>query len=374
MALLAWPPVTGAVTVTPYGFVRLDVIFNDSRLSNPQFPNYVLAESGDTADDSELSIHPRLTRVGLKMEPEKVGDRSEVSGLIEIDFQGGGSESRQTPRMRHAFVAIKTFGLEFLGGQTWDLVSPLFPAANNDALMWNAGNPGDRRPQFRVTHTSSAGTGKVRIAGAFGMPNAIDLQDLDGNGQLDGLDAALPTAQGLVEYTRGKWIVGAWGHAAQQEVGPVAPDDDGPFPDGIDEETFQSFLAGAHLKVPLGEKAWLQGEGFIGENAPDVRAGIGQGINTETLQEIATMGGWAEVGVQPSVKYRVTAGGTIDRPDSDDLGSGMREKNLTVFLVQHITPFPRVTIGLEYIYWKTEYKGGGSGDANRVDAHITTNF
>jgi hypothetical protein len=374
LLLLAMVSSASATTIKPYGFVRFDAIFNDSRMNSPQSPNYVLAESGSTADDSDLSLHPRLSRVGLTMEPEKVGDNTEVTGLIEADFQGGGSESRETPRMRHAWAAIKTGSVEILAGQTWDLISPLYPAANNDALMWNAGNPGDRRPQLRITTTRPAGTGKVRLAAAFGMPNAINSQDLDGNGQLDGLDAATPTVQGLAELTSGKFVIGAWAHFARDQVGPVAADDEGPFPDGIDEETFQAYLVGGHVKVPLGAKAWLQGEGFVGQNASDVRAGIGQGINTATLDEIRTMGGWAEIGVQANEKYRVTVGGTMDKPKQEDLSTGGREKNMAVFLVQNITPVPRVAIGIEYIYWKTEYKGGASGDANRVNAHLTTKF
>jgi hypothetical protein len=64
----------------------------------------------------------------------------------------------------------------------------------------------------------------------------------------------------------------------------------------------------------------------------------------------------------------------MDKPKQEDLSTGSREKNMTIFFVQNITPVPRVAIGIEYVYWKTEYKGGASGDANRVNAHLTTKF
>jgi len=82
------------------------------------------------------------------------------------------------------------------------VVSPLFPTVNNDSLMWNAGNVGDRRPQLRAAYERKAGRGKVALAGSFGLTGAIDAQDLDANGFRDGEESALPNFQGRVGYSR----------------------------------------------------------------------------------------------------------------------------------------------------------------------------
>jgi hypothetical protein len=360
------PEPAPAATLTPYGFLRMDAIFDDSRMSNPQFPFWVLEEPDGAEDDSDISLHPRLTRVGVNLEPETVSDDATVSGKIEIDFQNGGSESRQLIRMRHAYLTVQRKRIEFLAGQTSDLISPLYPAANNDGSMWNAGNTGDRRPQVRFTGRRKVGDGTFRAGWAIGMPNAVNSQDLDGNGQLDGQDAAQPAFQALLELDLPAVQFGVWGHLAKDEVGA-----DSTF---TEEETFDVQLLGGHVKVPLGKRAWVQGEAFAGKNATDVRAGIGQGINVATMEEIATMGGWAELGVKATDKWTITAGASLDQPDEDDLSDGMRERNFAIYLVQHFTPMDRVKVGLEFLHWETDYKAGDTADANRVNSHVTLSF
>ena len=34
----------------------------------------------------------------------------------------------------------------------------------------------------------------------------------------------------------------------------------------------------------------------------------------------------------------------------------------------------QLRIGAEYLYWRTDYVGGGKGTANRVDLHLTMPF
>jgi hypothetical protein len=54
------------------------------------------------------------------------------------------SESRAVPRIRHAYGEMRWDEFSILFGQTWDVISPLLPTINDDSLMWNAGNLGDR--------------------------------------------------------------------------------------------------------------------------------------------------------------------------------------------------------------------------------------
>lgn len=349
--------------LTPYGFVRLDVIFDDSRMQSVNSASWVESEGPANQDDKELSLHPRLTRLGMKLDPADVGSGFRASGQIEVDFQNGGSESREALRMRHGFVQLAHGGFELLGGQTWDLVSPLYPAANSDAMMWNAGNPGDRRPQLRMTMRPKVGGGKARLAIAAGMPNAINNQDLDSNGQLDGLDAAVPTTQVLAEIEGAHVLAGVWGHIAQDRVSVAG-----------NQHNFTGELVGGHLRIMPGSKITIQGEGFWGQNGTDVRVGIGQGINLAADDVIRTAGGWAEMGVKVSPRYDVTFGGSIDQPHENDLADGARRQNTALYLVQHWKPLDHTSIGLEYLRWNTLYVNRGAGRANRVNAHLTYSF
>jgi hypothetical protein len=109
-------------------------------------------------------MHPRSTRFGVDYSGPKVpglGD-ADLSGKLELDFENGGSESRQIIRIRHAYLQLAKNDVSILAGQSWDVFSPLFPTVDNDTLLWNAGNLGDRRPQFRFSYDPKVGRGRCR--------------------------------------------------------------------------------------------------------------------------------------------------------------------------------------------------------------------
>ncbi len=366
-----------ASVFSPYGFVRFDVIFDDSAMNSVQSPQWVSSETDSDENDKELSMHPRLTRFGANINPVEVGDGYTASGKIEADFQNGGRESRQTPRMRHGYAELKSSaGWELLAGQTWDLISPLWPSANNDAMMWNTGNLGDRRPQVRFTYRSGSDDMKTRFAAALGQPNAINSQDADGNGHPDGVDKALPTVQGLAEVKTSAATVGAWVHFAVDQLNMTTKDAE-PMTEDI-----TAFVVGGHFKVPLGEKAFVQGEGHFGENATDLRGGIGQGLAPDPDDAsappiaVSTVGGWAELGMQATPSYKIVVGGALEKPNEDDLDAlaEARTQNMAIYLVQHFTPLEKIKFAFEYLFWTTEYKSGNDGSANRIDAHMTFSF
>lgn len=372
--ILGLLPVTGhAQSIVPYGFVRFDGIFDDSRMNSVQSASWVQSETDDAENDKELSLHPRLSRFGFDIQPVEVDEGVTASGKIEIDFQAGGSsESRPALRMRHAYAQFAMqSGVELLIGQNWELISPLMPSANSDALMWNAGNAGDRRPQIRLTFRPKvSGDSKIRLAGALGMPNAINNQDADGNGQLDGLDAAVPIVQLLAEVSTPKVTLGGWFHYGVDKLNTKSGD-----------EEVNSMLVGGHVKAALSEKVSVQGEAFFGQHASDVRAGIGQSLvpdpdDPSVPMELATVGGWAEVGIQATKAYKVVLGASMDKPNEDDLDglSEARTSNMTAFFVNQWKMWNRTTFGVDYVFWKTEYKSGNDGAANRLNGYMVFTF
>ena len=172
-----------------YGFLRLDAIYDDSRPNHTQIPGFIRSEDpaapaaiGSARNSDDLTIHPRLTRFGLDFfgpETESLGG-AKTSGKAEIDFYNlPSSESRNAPRMRHAYLKLAWDDVSFLAGQTSDVISPIFPVVNPDFVMWGAGNIGDRRPQFRLEWTPQAGPGNFTLQGEVGLASADDLQDLD---------------------------------------------------------------------------------------------------------------------------------------------------------------------------------------------------
>ena len=345
-----------------YGFARLDFIVDDSRMSDAQQPFFVEPEGAD-ADNSEMSLHPRLSRVGLTVDQYRLTDGLNAEGRLEVDFQNGGTDASAIMRLRHAYMILSLKdSVEILAGQTWDLASPLFPAANNDSLMWNAGNTGDRRPQFRLTATPGD---KIRVAVSMGTAGAVDAQDIDADGRLDGGESGVPMFQGLIEYrTRlsgpNPFRLGVWGHTAQEELG-----------DGTE---LSSSSIGAHMFLPLTGPMVLLGEIYRGRNLSDIRGGIGQGVNADRMIEIESTGGWIELAIVPNNRHMLAFGNTFDNPDTDDLETGDRDLNMAGYGVYRYRPHTAVQLGLEFIRWSTKYKNAPDGDANRVNVHMTTYF
>lgn len=350
-----------------YGFLRLDSIYSDSKPDHPQFPFWILSEDrrrGQRKDDDEqFNMHPRLTRLGLDfIGPEDVIGPADLTGNFEVDFQNGGKESRQIIRIRHAYLQLKAGKFSLLAGQTWDIISPLFPMVNNDSLMWNTGNLGDRRPQIRLTWEPDLGPGTLSLVGGFGLGGAIDAQDLDGDSVRDAEDWGQPHYQGRIAYSLPLWVkekkatLGLWGHFGKQELEKKL----------VSKDEFDTYSFGLDLTLPLTNRFTFKGEFWQGQNLADYRGGIGQGINSATADEIDSEGGWVELHCQLLPSLALATGYTIDNPDDGDVPDKGRTKNESFYLTSRWS-YKNFTLGLDYINWTTDWKGLDDGDANRFN-------
>jgi hypothetical protein len=349
-----------------YGFARLDVLLNDSRMSSLDNPSYVMREPTGGQLESELTMTPRLSRIGLSIDRWEIkDDRVFGEGKLEIDFAGGGSAN--AIRLRHAYASITRMrnqrGIELLAGQTWDLVSPLFPSAQNDSQLRYAGNLGDRRPQLRV---SMYPADKVHMAVAAAAPTVLDPQDQGGDGQVDSMATGAPMLQWLLELRSrigsedAVARVGVSGHVARAEL-----DDGTPQP---------STSIATHFFIPFSSKVFFLGEGYLGTNLAELGGGVGQGINPMTRESVHGIGGWLELALLPSARHMLSVGTSIDVARSDDLEPGDRERNGTIYSVLRYKPHPALQVGLEHLYWRTDYKDMPRGVANRMNVHFSVFF
>ena len=346
-----------------YGFARLDGLADDSRMSDIHQPVFVEREPDGGQLDGELTMTPRLSRLGLGIDEWELDDDGDTTGegKLEIDFGGGAGTN--VIRLRHAYAQVNLAKkIELLAGQTWDLMSPLYPSAQNDMQMLFVGNTGDRRPQLRFTVLPSKNVRKAIAAAATG---SLDQRDLDGDGQLDGMAAATPMVQGLFEIRgrlgRGEPArIGMWAHASRDEL--------------ADGTRHPSHSVGGHVLLPLGRYAMLMGELYTGRNLPDVGGGIGQGVHPMTNRRIRSTGGWIEAAVMASKRHMFAIGQSGDFVRADDVMMGDRTRNTTMYGVLRYKPKLTVQLGLEYLHWRTAYLGMGSGVANRFNMHLSVFF
>ncbi|HVG19927.1 MAG TPA: hypothetical protein VNI02_12825 [Blastocatellia bacterium] len=359
-----------------YGFLRLDLDMDSQRPNNGQLPLFITSEDPRVGkpDAGSYSMHPRLTRFGVDYSGARIGGLGDgkLSGKLELDFENGGSESRQIIRIRHAYLRMNWSRFSILAGQTWDIVSPLFPTVNNDTLMWNAGNVGDRRPQFRFAYDPKVGRGQWSFIAGAGLTGAIDSQDLDANGFRDGEESGRPDLQARVGYSHPLWVkdqsasLGAsvfygWLNTAR----PVT---------NAARTSFRTQLVNIDYTLPLASRLGLRGEGWWGRNMSDTRGGAGQGINLVTGREIRGRGGWSELSVKLSRYYSFHPGFTSDDPVDEDIPTGGRTRNQAFYIGNRVTPGGNFLIGLDYLRWRTGFKGFLRGVDNRVNVFFQYSY
>lgn len=340
-----------------YGFARVDAIYDDHQAGLDELLGYALSDDV-AAESSDFYLHPKLTRLGVDMGGPDIDafGGAELTGKLEIDFyrQFRSSESRDEFRMRHAWLKLSGDEWYMMGGQTFDTISPLYPAVNPDAGGWGIGNLGDRRPQFILGYTPSLGDGKLSLVGSIGQSGANSSSQGDDNANYQGrLSYKHPIFESNLE-------IGLWGHSADE--------------DGFDSEAY-----GIDLTLPLGSALTLKGEVWGGQNLDDVRGGVWQnGVNL-LGNEISSQGGWIELMWKLNSRVSAHAGYMIDDPDDGDLSdfsvdpNFARAKNEAFYgaLRFNFDPF---AVGLDYIHLDTDYVGANSGSVNRIQTYIQYNF
>jgi hypothetical protein len=348
--------------IKSYGYIKLDAAYNDSRVTNGNYVIYVPGE-GTVNNDNSFNFTARQSRVGLDITaPQYEGWITKAK--VEADFYGDGlvsHENKAELMLRHAFLETTKGGLSFLAGQTWDIISPLNPSSLNYAPGLTSGNIGYRRPQLRVSYNKSFDdvTG-ILTQFALSRSTGTTNEDLDGGGQNDGDDSGFPTVQGRFALTtKGvagkKNVFGISGHFGREQVDWTGAETD-----------YDSWSWNIDFNIPLSERFTLSGEAFTGANLDDYFGGAYQGINTVTRNEISTSGMWSQISFAFNKDWQYNAGFAIDDPDNGDLNIGGRDKNSFYFVNALFKVLPMLTIGLEYDYYETEYKGLIDGTANRL--------
>lgn len=351
-----------------YGMLRLDMDIDTQRPNNAQTPLFVT--SPDAGRGGSFSMHPRLTRFGVSLRGPRVEalGHPSISGLLETDFENGGSESRQIIRIRHAWLKAAWGDFSLLAGQTWDVFSPLIPTVNNDTLMWTAGNVGDRRPQLRAAWEPRAGNARLSFAAGMGLAGAVDALDLDRDGYRDGEQSRRPNLQSRAALSLPAWVPDqplSFGASMFYGWLGVARPAGG-----------RTLLPGSgynfEYTLPLATPLALRGEGWWGRNMGDFRGGAGQSV----LQgrPVRGRGGWSELKVRLHRYWSFAPGFTTDNPVLGDLTPGSRARNRALYLANRFTPGGKIEFGFDYLRWQTDYLARARGTNNRFNIFLQYGF
>jgi len=367
----AAPPkknVSSNLDIEIYGFLKADASYDTSR-SHPG--NYVvyLDREDQRNNDDEFNVTANETRVGMRIKgPAESG--FSAAGRLEVDFYGNyAAENKAKIQMRHAYLTLDWPGDHFgiLAGQTSDVISPLVPRTLNYTVLWDAGNIGYRHPQVRVTKDFQVQK-DINVNLQAAISRTIGRNDLTGSET--GEDAGFPTLQGRIGLTfpglgYKPATIGFSGHYGTEEYDPNT---------GGSNKDFESWSLNLDLNQPVYSWLTVKGELFTGRDLDSYFGGIGQGVNTSRLHEIDSRGGWVAATLGPWDNWSFNIGCGIDDVDSDDVSTGDRVLNRSVFgnAIYHLDA--NTEIGVELSHWKTEYRGPGDADDLRFQGSFIYRF
>lgn len=372
------------VTTTLYGFASLNAAYEDSKSNNGNFANFVAASDIINENDGGWHLTPNLTRIGVNLSSGDDTTYFKANGKVEVDFYGGGSANNPNPRLRHGYgeISFGKTGFSILGGQTWDVISPLVTPTLNAGVLNNSGDAGLRRAQLRLTEKFPVAGGSLDIAAAVVRTIGENQPYNTTSASETGTDADIPTFQGRIGIAVPLWVkdkkfgLGVSGHYGKEEIDL---DDTG------EAKDIPTWSANVDLNLPITGTIAVLGEGFIGENLDTYAAGIGRGFTAnandpESVKSIKAYGGWFALQAKLIQKLAVNAGAGLDKLDRDDIETvGGREQNISVFANATYNLTDAFSLGFEYLHIQTDYLTAGTqkvkeADLNRYQLSATYGF
>ena len=353
-----------------YGKIKMDASYDSARADSGNFARWV--DSGELRrGDGQFNATANETRLGLKFTGPQTEDLK-TSGLVEIDFYGGGGETSPHPRMRHAYLNLEwpKQRLSVLAGQTWDVISPLSPGTLNYTVQWWGGNIGMRRPQVRVTKGLSLSddtdlTVQAALLRTMGRNSGFDPGDT-------GEDAGFPSGQVRAAVTfplfgKKKSTVGVSGHYGQEEY------DRDTSGNNID---VYSWAGNIDACIPINDWMTLKAEAFTGQNLDAYAGSIGQGVNVigNDVSELKSSGGWFAVSLGPWDKWCFNIGANGELITGGVTVDGTRTSNSAVFGNVIYKFNDHASVGFELSNWHTEYESLTSGNDVRAQTSFIYKF
>jgi hypothetical protein len=360
MKKLTWKK--GDYSITPYGIIWANGVYESDRTYVGDYTLWAISET----EGGQPAFHAdgKNTRLGVDVLGPKLPCfyNAQTGGKVEVDFQGNFTqENKGSLLLRHAYVEVKNDEFRLVAGQTWDVISPLFPTCVLYSVYWDAGDIGYRRAQFRGERFYAlSDTVLITAQGSLNSNVVTDTSAL-----ATGDHSSWPVIEGRMAITlgeRGKgclpWTFGVSSHVGEQDFR---------YPGAVIEHG-RTWSLNADFKVPLNECWGFQGEVYTGENLGSFLGGIGQGYNFTLRRSIYDQGGWLEVYHYWTKKMHSHFGYCLDDPtDSDVSGATGRIYNQAIFGNVMYDVTKQFQLGLEVSSWRTLYVGELPGESVRTE-------
>jgi hypothetical protein len=362
MKKLAWTK--GDFSITPYGYLWGNMVYNTERTSPGSYTLYV--QSASTQPEGEYIVDARNTRLGFDVLGPRIArfGNATTGGKVEIDFQNSvlSTENKGTLLLRHAYFEVKNEEYRLLAGQTWDIISPLFPGMLMYSVGWDGGNIGYRRAQFRGERFLNFSDTSLVTAQLSANQTVFE----DGTTNIVGEPPNWPIIEGRTAWTigeRGKGCrpitIGLSGHIGEEQSDIPALERN---------HRTRTWSGNIDFRMPITDRFGVQAECFTGENLGAFLGGIGQGIDPTTFNGIRSTGGWFEIWYDWLPCLHSHVGYSVDDPNDHDLATaGERSYNQFFFGNISYDVTKNFLVGIEASSWKTNYVDRLAGDAVRCE-------
>ena len=362
MRKFAWTK--GDFTIVPYGYLWGNTVYSTERTSPGSYTLYALSAS--TGPESECIVDARNTRLGFDVSGPKIPwlDDAVTGGKVEIDFQQTvlSTENKPSVLLRHAYFDVKNDEFRLLVGQTWDVISPLYPGMLMYSVGWDAGDIGYRRAQVRGERDFALSD--VSLVTAQLSINQI--VDPDTTTLIKGESSGWPLIEGRAAWTVGHRgpdclpiTIGVSGHIGDEEFD---------YSTNQFNDHRRTWSGNIDLRVPITHRLGFQGECQVGENLSPFLGGIGQGIDPTTLRTIRDAGGWFEFWYDWTPTLHSHVGYSVDDPNDHDLATtGERKYNQFYFGNLTFDVTKNFLVGVEVSSWRTLYVNELPGDSLRCE-------
>jgi hypothetical protein len=341
-----------ALTIKPYGFIKLDMAYDQARTNNGNYAFWVNS-AGNKSEESEFNMTARQTRLGANISYDNLDDKV-VTARFEVDFYGGGTENKNMPMLRHGYMKIDYGKYYILAGQTSDVISPLVPSTVNYTVLWNNGNIGYRHPQLQIGFTCDHG---VEFVGALSRNIA---GDFDNDGNDDGESSSLPTVQGRVSYGSSGMNVGLSGHYGKVNFTGISAFEDS-----------ESYSINAHYSCSFMDIFQVKGELFNGVMLDQYLGGIGQAFDTTNGEGIESSGGWINASASPTSNTVYNIGVGVDKPETDGGKVTLtRNSNTCIFGNVMTSVAHNTTCAVEISHMTTGYYDNAQNEIDTSDVRF----
>ncbi|MBN1827110.1 MAG: hypothetical protein JW958_12705 [Candidatus Eisenbacteria bacterium] len=356
---------------TPYGFVRFDMIYDNTEVAKGDWLLFVQPGESAQAEQDALTATARHTRLGFDISKGGCPEEGMVTAKIELDFAGGfpnSSTAARQPqvRLRHAWMqyAKSNWALRF--GQDWALISDPFPGTANFVVGAGAGNLWMRYPQIQFMQKFDQFKYALSLNRPMAGNNKYDSfagGDFDPVG--DGERSGMPWVMGRVWAMVDPVNISVGGHYGQEQINDLNLA-------AHDMDTY-SVVGAVVLKQP---KFSLTLNGFYGENLNQFFGGVFQGFvrYDDKVENVVSFGGWGQVSVDLHEKWNLTVGGGMDDPDEEDLPPEARDRNDWIFGTLTSKLIPEIAMKLGVDYMKTHYMDDAAGDEIEAGDNVRVTF